>query len=143
MDAAGNEHAAGRAGIGDRPPGRERVPQGIRAPVPGRRWDWLVVPALAVAGAAVGFGVSSILVELVLWLGWNVDPWQPGWWRWYFLAGEPLLISFTVVIGTYLWFRYAYRNSRRHADQHADAHADGNPDADSPAHSDSDAQRNA
>ena len=149
MDAAGNEQPS--AGIRNRR--RQRLETGPVRPVrQGWRRDLLAGAVCAALGVACGFGASYLLVHLALWLGWDADPYR-GWWRWYFIIGDRLIITATSLSAFAGWFRWShYRadqrarvdadgNARPQSDQHADARADGNPDADSPAHSD--AQRNA
>ena len=119
MDATANDHAA--AGIKDRQ--RQRLEsERIRPVRKGWRWNLPACAAICVIGALVGNGVSFGLAQLAIWLDGDLTYWQSWWWRWYFLAGEPLIIAVVVVVGSYLWFRYAY--SRPDADAVGQPHGD-------------------
>ena len=133
MDTAGNE----RSDAGIRNGRRQRLEtEPVRPVRQGWRRDLLAGAACAALGVACGFGASYILVHLALWFGWDADLYR-GWWRWYFIIGDSLIITATSLSAFAGWIRWshcradqrarAFRdadgNARPQPDQHADARA--------------------
>ena len=127
MDTAGdNCRSSGKKGR-DR-----RLSTGIPGSVR-RGWRWWDIPAgaaCAAFGAACGFVASYPLLYISFWLGWTPDP-GFGWWRWYFIIGDRLIIATTSLSAFAVWLRYSRRDAnarvRSDADERADPNSHGNP----------------
>ena len=106
MDADTDHADAGGAGIGDRPAGRELVPQGLPAPVSlRRRWGWLVIGLIVIGGILCGWAVNiSFYYVCTGWFG--VDPrnWYP-WWGIAEITCAHIVVIGGVLAASYYWFR--------------------------------------